>query len=831
MTHHVGIDLGTTNSAICSYDGAQVLLYKSPEQTDVTPSAIFVDRRGNRFVGQRAYDYAARAPDNVAKEFKRMMGSATPVTLSAVDLVMTPEQCSAEILKALFGYLPEQIRNDPDIGTVITVPAAFNQMQKDATMEAAQVAGIGKVALMQEPVAAVMSVMHKRRADGIFLVFDIGGGTLDVAVAQSLGGRVSVLGQGGVAMCGGRDFDRLLVDHVVWPWLSDQFQLPDDFAAQPAFARLRRMAEYAAERAKIDLSSREEAIIAASEQDLGVRDRGGREIYLDCPVTRSALDRLMEDKVREAVEAARDAIEKAGVTARDLAHIVFVGGPSQYKPLRERIASALGVAASTEVNPMTAVAEGAAVFAESIDWSTHNRARKSVRGSVSAGGPMDIKLNHVARTPDTRAKVALRLGASPLPGCGFQIDSLDTGWSSGRQELRDGAVMEVPLPKPGQNAFKVFVFDPAGGPMALTNDRIEISRTAATVDAIPASHSLGIEARDKVGGAVVLEHLVRKGDPLPVSGHRRFTAMESLRAGSSAALNFVIREGEIASPVSDNRFVGLFKITGDDFSDGVIAVGADLLCEYEILDSGNIVLDVSVPSIGASFQRNKNFYSRSEGAVDYTNAARRVRDEAAQTSRKLAELERRVSDPTLAAARARLDRAMSIALDEANPETTKQAMDDVDKAKELLARARRANLKVMRRAELDLIVQYFDNAVRRFAKPSEETSFDMLAKSADRAIDDPRPEFESLASQLKGKNWAILFRQDWFVVDRFKWCSDTPHLFADADTHARLAAEGRSALAGGDADRLRHVLGEMERNRLSSTEADDLLTVSNIARG
>jgi molecular chaperone DnaK len=830
MTHYVGIDLGTTNSAICSYDGEQIVLYKSPEQTDVTPSAIFVDRRGNRFVGQRAYDYAARAPDNVAKEFKRMMGSATPVTLSAVNLVMTPEQCSAEILKVLFGYLPEEIRNDPDVGTVITVPAAFNQMQKEATMEAAQAAGIGKVALMQEPVAAVMSVMQKRRADGIFLVFDIGGGTLDIAIAQSLGGRVSLLGQGGIAMCGGRDFDRLLVDRLVWPWLSDQFQLPDDFASQAAFVRLRRMAEYAAERAKIQLSGSEEAIIAASEQDLGVRDHGGREIYLDCPVTRSALDRLMEDKVGEAVEAARDAIEKAGVAPRDLGHIVFVGGPSQYKPLRDRVASALGVAASTEVHPMTAVAEGAAVFAETIDWSTHNRARKSARGSVSAGGPMDIGLNHVARTPDSRAKVALRLGAPPLPGCAFQIDSLDTGWSSGRQELRDGAVMDVPLTKPGPNVFKLFVFDPAGGPIALAHDRIVISRTAATVDAIPASHSIGIEARDKVGGPIVLEHLVRKGDALPLTGHKRFKAMESLRAGSSGALNFVIREGEIADPVSDNRFVGLFKITGDDFADGVIAAGAELLCEYEILDSGNLVLDVSVPSIGVSL-RNKNFYSRREGAVDYSNAARRVHDDAARMSRKLAEMERRVSDPMLAAARVRLDRAMSIALDEANPETTKQAMDDVDKAKELLAKARRANLKVMRRAELTRILQEFDASVRRFAKPSEETSFDMLAKSAELAIDDPRPEFESFAKQLDAKRWGILYRQDWFVIEMFNWRAQNTHVFADPDAHAGLVADGRKVLAGGDVDRLRHVIYQMDQNRLSSTEPEELLAVSNIARG
>jgi molecular chaperone DnaK len=205
--NYVGIDLGTTNSAICSYDGETVRLYKSPEQHDVTPSAIFIDKRGNKYFGSRAYNSAARNPDNAATLFKRLMGTSTPVKLSAVNLTMTPEECSAEILRVLFGYLPEEIRRSGEMGTVITVPAAFDQMQKDATMSAADMAGIGRVALMQEPVAAVMSVMRQRKNDGVFLVYDLGGGTLDIAIAQSISGHVSLLAHGGIALCGGRDFD------------------------------------------------------------------------------------------------------------------------------------------------------------------------------------------------------------------------------------------------------------------------------------------------------------------------------------------------------------------------------------------------------------------------------------------------------------------------------------------------------------------------------------------------------------------------------------------------------------------------------------------------
>ena len=146
------------------------------------------------------------------------------------------------------------------------------------------------------------------------------------------------------------------------------------------------MAEFASEQAKIHLSSRDETIISASELDLATKDSVGNEIYIDCPVTRTQLDGLIAEKLKDSIEAARDAIQKAGLTPHDIERMVFVGGPSQYKPLRDMVAFELGIAASSDVNPMTAVVEGAAVFAESIDWSAQNRSRKPTRGMVSVGG-------------------------------------------------------------------------------------------------------------------------------------------------------------------------------------------------------------------------------------------------------------------------------------------------------------------------------------------------------------------------------------------------------------------------------------------------------------
>ncbi len=827
---YVGIDLGTTNSAISSFDGEKIQLFKSPEQHDVTPSAIFIDRRGNKYVGSRAYNNAARNPDNAAVLFKRLMGTSTPVKLPAVNLTMTPEECSAEVLRTLFGYLPEEIRGDGDTGTVITVPAAFNQMQKDSTMSAADAAGLGRVALMQEPVAAVMSVMRQRKNDGVFVVYDLGGGTLDIAIAESIAGRVNLLAHGGIAMCGGRDFDRILFDNVVKPWLLENFDLPEDLAANPQFKSLLRMATWAAEKAKIELSQKEDAVVSLPETELGVRDQAGEEIYIDIAIDRKRYDALIAPKVEESIQSARETLEKAGLSPHDVERVVFVGGPTHYKPLRDKVAFELGIAPSTDVNPMTAVAEGAAVFAESIDWASQSRGRKSARGALSAGGGIDLSFNYIAHTPEPRAKIVAKFGGRAPAGIEFQIDSLDTGWSSGRVTLKDGASVELSLTKPGDNIFKVFVFDSNGAPVALREDKIVIARTAASIDAIPASHSIGVEARDKVGGRLVLDYLVREGDQLPKKGKKTFKAGESLKSGSAGSIKFKLWEGEVSDPINDNRFIGMFEIRGSDFDDGVIAAGAELVCEYEVLDSGNIQLEVSVPSISGSFKSGRNYYSSQEGKIDYSNQAKNIQEQSEHTLERLEEMASKVDDPRLEQAREKLEQAGTIKSDEADPETAKQAMDNVQEAKRLLALTRKEHLKDIRQLELDRAVDFFEKTVRQHARPTEATSFDNLVKTAQRAIENNSSDFESHLDDLRGRNFMILWRQDWFVIERFKWLAQDVYLFPDAREHAQLVAIGVEALKANDIDKLRAVVVNLDSIRIGSVGDDDMMAGANIVR-
>ena len=831
MKNFVGIDLGTTNSAICSFDGSETRIWKSPEQNDVTPSVIYIDNRGNKYVGKRAYDSAPQSPNNSAMLFKRVMGTSTPIELSALNLYMTPEECSAEVLKVLYGYLPEEIRNEPDTGTVITVPAAFNQMQKDATMQAASMAGIGMVSIMQEPVAAVMSVMRARNSDGMFLIYDLGGGTLDVAIAESISGRVSLLSHGGIAMCGGRDFDRVLIDNVVKPWLTEKFTLPEDFSVNPTYKQLMRLSAWATEKAKIELSSRNESVISLSEIECRISDLDGNEIYLDIPIDRTLFDSLIAEKISESIESTRAALVKSGLTAHDMERVVFVGGPTNYKPLRDKVSFELGIPGSTEVNPMTAVAEGASLFAESIEWGSQSRSRKNTRGQISQGGQLDLSFNYIARTPSSKAKIAVKLAGDVENGTEFQVDSVDSGWTSGKLPLRNAETVEVQLPKPGENTFKVFVFDPFGGPIVLGQDKITITRTAATVDAIPASYSVGIEVLDRLGGRPVIDYIIRAGESLPKKGKKIFKAGDSLKAGAPNSLNFKLWEGEIGDVVTDNRPVGVLKISGSDIESGVIPAGADLECEFEVLDSGNINIEVAVPCIGGLFHSGKNFYSRQEGQFDYTSAAALVIDEGERTLNRIDEISEVIEDSRLELAQKKVSAAVSLQSEETDIERTQEAMEKVLEAKNLLAQIRKEHLKEIRKIDLDHVVAFFNDHIREFARPSEASSFDNLIKTTQRAIDQNDNEFEHHLEEIKGKNWEILWRQDWFVIQKFKTMIESPNMFADVVQYDHLSQEGRDLLRSDDIEKLRVVVAKLMMIQIGGSSSDDLNEIANIVRG
>src|SRR5271170_1502549 len=226
---YLGIDLGTSNSVIAGIVDGKAKIFRPADGGDVLPSVIYFDKRGHRLYGRRAHDQALVSPDNVAAGFKRLMGTSTPIELKGASVTLTPEECSAEIIKQLLGQAFTEMGSEDVTGAVITIPAAFNQMQSEATLRAANMAGLERVDLLQEPIAAAMGAMEGAKRSGQFLVYGLGGGTFDVALAQAINGDVNIIAHQGINMLGGRDFDRMIVNEVVRPWLASNFDLPENF--------------------------------------------------------------------------------------------------------------------------------------------------------------------------------------------------------------------------------------------------------------------------------------------------------------------------------------------------------------------------------------------------------------------------------------------------------------------------------------------------------------------------------------------------------------------------------------------------------------------------
>lgn len=819
----IGIDLGTTNSAITSFDGKNTRVWKSPEQNDVTPSVIYIAKRGGRFYGKKAYDNAPLNPENTAQLFKRLMGSSTKIKVA--DIEMTPEECSAEILRTLFSYLPEDVRNDKKTGTVITVPAAFNQMQKNATKEAAFSAGINKVALIQEPVAAIMSVAKQQNINGLFVVYDFGGGTFDVSIAERAGNKINLLTNDGIAFCGGRDFDKLLLDNIVVPWLKNNFNLPEGFRINEKYAKLIRMATWATEQAKIELSAKETASVQLDESVIRCSDESGNEIYLDVPLSREQYNNLIFPKIDETIEKTREVISNVGLKPEDINYVVFVGGPTQYKPLRDRVSQQLGIAPSTDVNPMTAVSEGAAIYAESVDFETAKGGQKADKGIIKAQS-FGLEFRYNARTSSDKAKIAVVFkNADKL---NFVFKSQNTGWTSGKLTLSSGSIVTVDLTEMGENSFSVQCFDENGTEVKLPESNITIAKTLINIGKIPCAHSVGVELEDPVTGKPILDYLIKKDDLLPKSGTVKYKTTKRISAGSNDSISFKLWEGEIADPVEYNRFIGEISISGNSFEYGIIPVGSEIVCDYTFSDSGNIETKVTVPSVGIT--ETKDSYDRLSGQIDFNNDDTKIVSEAQSVLERIEELSENIFDEKLDEAaikiRSYLDRS-----DDLDAEDLQTLFEITQTGKGVVASFMRENKAIVWQQDLDSAMDGFSD-LESNATEAQKNMIYKLQDNIQRAIDANSPTAEKLLAQLHDAIAKVAFNNDDIFYAIFASMAQNPQEFTNQALFNQLVNQGCQCIQSKDINGLKSVLQRMIQIRIpqEGSDVDTMLKGSGLTK-
>jgi len=378
MAKVIGIDLGTTNSCVAVMEGGKPKVIENSEGARTTPSVVAFTKDGERLIGQPAKRQAVTNPDNTVFAVKRLIGRRfdDPITKKDTELVpykivkgsngdawvhaggkdYSPSQISAFILQKMKetaeAYLGETVTQ-----AVITVPAYFNDAQRQATKDAGQIAGLEVLRIINEPTAAALAYGLEKQDGKTIAVYDLGGGTFDISILEIGDGVFEVKSTNGDTFLGGEDFDAKIVNY-----LADKFKQKEGIDLRTDRLALQRLKE-AAEKAKIELSSA--STTEVNQPFITARMEGGTTtpLHLVETITRADLEKLVADLIDRTIEPCKKALKDAGVDAKDIAEVVLVGGMTRMPRVREVVKEFFGKEPHTGVNPDEVVAMGAAIQA------------------------------------------------------------------------------------------------------------------------------------------------------------------------------------------------------------------------------------------------------------------------------------------------------------------------------------------------------------------------------------------------------------------------------------------------------------------------------------
>ena len=378
MSKVIGIDLGTTNSCVAVMDGGKPKVVENSEGARTTPSIVAFTKDGERLIGQPAKRQAVTNPDNTLFAIKRLIGRRfdDPLTKKDMELVpydivkgkngdawveaggdkYSPSQISAFILQKMKetaeSYLGENVTQ-----AVITVPAYFNDAQRQATKDAGQIAGLEVLRIINEPTAAALAYGLDKDENKTIAVYDLGGGTFDISVLEVGDGVFEVKSTNGDTFLGGEDFDSAIVEY-----LADQFKSKENMDLKQDKLALQRLKE-AAEKAKIELSSAQQTEVNLPFITARMEGGSSTPLHLVETLTRSKLEQLVGDLVKRTLDPCKKALEDAGLKAGDIDEVILVGGMTRMPKVREVVEQFFGKKPHTGVNPDEVVAMGAAIQA------------------------------------------------------------------------------------------------------------------------------------------------------------------------------------------------------------------------------------------------------------------------------------------------------------------------------------------------------------------------------------------------------------------------------------------------------------------------------------
>lgn len=604
-TINFAIDLGTTNSLIAKYDDGTIKIYNNPLGLKQTlPSCIAF--RGNRIViGDKALDYLEKDAENICMLFKRKMGTQDTYFVPSIEKELSPIELSSLILKELKNFV-----NDEETlnSVVITIPASFDTIQSNATKKAGYMAGFKEVVLLQEPIAACLAFANTSnvevREKQNWIVYDFGGGTFDVALVEVNDRELKVTDNLGDNYLGGADFDNLIVEKLIVPFLEEKLGLNNlwkDLKSKASdFKGLYFELLKLAEEAKKELSHYEETEI---ELDL---DINGENIYEQLIIKREQFEDLIASKVEQTITFIQEVIKNNQLLNSQIERVILIGGSTYVPLIKKRISEAIGVEVNATIDPTSAVVHGAAYYAGSKPVTVSEAVE--VYNTVEED-TVDFKLFYEQNTRDLEELITGKIASDKASS--FRIMRKDGGYDSGVKILEDGGFSEfVPLLEGRLNLFKIQLLN-SELDVVKTIDTVAINQGSYNVQGQPLPNDICMEVDDLDASATRLEKVFAKGSILPLKKKIYKTASKTILQQSTSNLIINIIEGKSKGLPSSGLSIGYIEISGKDLEEDLIK-GTDIEIEIEVTESRDLKINVFLQSCDQEF---KNVFSESERAI------------------------------------------------------------------------------------------------------------------------------------------------------------------------------------------------------------------------
>ena len=590
-----GIDLGTTNSAIARFVKGEIEIFKNPAgHKETLPSVVKFRKDHPPLIGDKARAYLERDPRDVFSSFKRKMGTTETFKVNSLGRSVSPIELSSLLLKELknFVHTGETLEH-----IVITIPASFDTIQSNATKQAGIEAGFKTVELLQEPIAASLAYANKAKQeklpDGQWLVYDLGGGTFDVAIVNTSHGEMRVVDHAGDNFLGGSDFDALIVQKLIIPYLERVGEF-DNLEAEMKSATGKYSKEWfialhKAEEAKIEISSK-----PSSEIEIQISDDSGEEHDLLIPFTRTEFEEMIKPTIDQTVTLITKMLTRNSITSTDIGFILVVGGSTYIPFVRSRVSELLQVEANCNIDPTTAIVVGAAYYA----GTRPIQEKKRLSGTPTLA--LKVKVAYQKATQDEFELFSARISGD-IGSKFYRITREDGGFDTGLRPLTERISEDLPLVVDSYNFFTFQINDDKNNPIQTDVSQIGIAHGKYSISGQPVPHDICLEIDDIDVSSTKQLLVFPKNSILPLQKTLNLTTTRSIAKDSAEdVLHINVLEGSVDALPQSNWRIGYMKISGRQLPRDVMK-GADIEVTLALSESRDISIKAYIPMIDREF--------------------------------------------------------------------------------------------------------------------------------------------------------------------------------------------------------------------------------------